>query len=237
MKIDNIELYNFLKFNGIEYLHYVSNVITVNELIKCGGIVTRKLAKEKNIYYPLKYDENFYKDFDIYEDVFFNPFDLHKFYRRPNYFGSVDVSMSIEILLDSKNYEVAITKSNPLYWNKSIKSLYYPTLDEYYKDFYKAMANVETFNQMYYQQIYYTFKHCTDIIPFKPYLHEIVVDNPHFKINRQNVIKPSMKLLRKTIREYNPKIKLVERKCLDRCICKYFYDDMEQEEILRIFYA
>ncbi|MGN1412398.1 MAG: hypothetical protein ACI4WH_07845 [Oscillospiraceae bacterium] len=237
MEINNVGLYKFLKFNGIEYLHHVSNVITVNELIKCGGFISRKQAKEKNIYYPLKYDENFYKEFDIYEDIFFNPFDLHKFYRRPNYFGCVDLSVSIEILLDKNAYQVAITRNNPLYWNKSIKNRYYSTMEEYTNDFYNAMANVETCNQMYYQQIYYTFRHCKDIIPFQPYLHEITVDNPHFKINRQNVFKPSMKLLRKTIREYNPKIKLLERNCLDKCMCKFFYQDMEEEEILRIFYT
>lgn len=230
MEIDNNQLYNFLKFNGLKYLYYTTNVLTTNELIKVGGFISIKKANDLKLSYSEYHKKSFYQKFDIYEDIFFNSFDYHNFYLRPNYFGNVSFQVSIEILIDEATPPIAITKNNPLYWNKSIKNMYYKDMDEYIKDFYKGINNIEL-----YQQMCYVFKNCKDIIPFEPYLKSIIVDNPKFKVKKRDIFKISFKELRKTIKESNSKINLVERTCSNRCICKISYQDMEEDKLLQLY--
>lgn len=230
MNLTNRELYDFLKFNGIKYLYHVTTISTAIGFIKHGGFISRKLAKDMDISYILRRDEAFYEEFDIYNDIFFNSFDLHIFYKRPNYFGNVTFLVTIDILIDDDMPSIVITKNNPLYWNKSIKHIYYDTIDEYIKDFYNAMNNLEL-----YQQMYYAFKHCNDIIPFGKYLKTIIVDNPHYSFNRQDIFKPSFKRLKKVVRESKLKADLIERKCPSNCMCTLYYHDLEEVDLLRIY--
>ncbi|MET2954467.1 hypothetical protein [Vibrio harveyi] len=210
MKIDNKELYNFLKGKGIEHLFHANTVATSITYIENGGLLSRDWVERSNLYQTSQSSDEIDKLFDVFDDVFLDTEDLHKYFSRQNHYGPVLFKFNIDMLLE-ENLEIWVTKDNPIYWDKKSK-----TKDNYFVDV-NELSNLWTNHDKQRKMI--TVKKPTSPILFN-YLEEICLDNPKVLIHDDVSLRvESKRALEKAI-EAKKELegKLVWRQC-GHCFC------------------
>lgn len=230
IEISPVELYRFLKSKNFQYFFHANTVKTSCTLIKEKGLLSRGEIESRSLSMTTQSSDQTDKDFDVWNDIFFDILDLHGYFPRQNLYGPVCFKLSNEFLLDENLPNICITKDNPIYWNKCMgdEEKYYSSVDEYISEFKLNMKNRSIQAKMF------TIHNTNKRIPFKKYLVEILLDNPCLEVNDVLLFKPAKQAIISSLNEAKFNINLLKiRKCKN-CFCKSNYlnqvdvDDLEK---------
>lgn len=210
MKLNNRKLYKLLKEKGIQSLYHANTVATSITFIEENGLLSREYIEKRKLFQTPQTSDEIDKLFDVFDDIFLDTTDLHKYFFRQNHYGPVLFKFSIELLLDD-NFEIWVTKDNPIYWSKrsDISNNYFKSVNELSKKWNKHER----------QRKMLTIKKPNSPILFN-YLESITLDNPKVTLDDDlHLFNESRKALKKILQgNLNLRNMLVWRKCND-CYC------------------
>lgn len=225
ININPKELYEFLKNNGISHLYHANTVTTSCTFIRQGGLLSRGAVESKKLLQTPQDSDTIDKKYNVWNDIFLDVLDLHKFFPRENYYGPVCFVLKSELLLDNNLPNLSITANNPIYWSENNDSLnYINSLEDYINNFETSCKNKII------QQKMITIHSNNWLLPFNPYLVNIILDNPYID---NFYDKAYNKLSNELINNNLNKSLLKERHCTN-CFCsknyknKYTHDDLEK---------
>jgi hypothetical protein len=229
MKLNNKELYDLLIEKGIYHLYHANTVSTSKTYIEQNGLMSRGAIEQKGLSQTTQSSDDIDKKFDVWNDVFLDTTDLHRYFSTYNYYGPVAFKISIDFLLES-NFEIWITKNNPIYWNSSTSSenKYFSNVDELKNDW----------DNYYRQRKMVTIKNILDPILFDK-LVEVIVDDPRIQFGGKNYCEVSISNIKESLKlnkTLKGKFKLrADEDCVNcRCRKKYL-NEVSIPELNRLF--
>ncbi|OIN60586.1 hypothetical protein [Arsenicibacter rosenii] len=211
MRLNNDVLYEFLKRKEIHYLYHANTVSTSITYLEQYGLLSRGAVEELGLFQTEQSSDKIDRDFDIWYDIFLDTIDLHGYFPRQNLYGPIVFKFSVDLVLNP-DYEIWITKDNPIYWTSRNSN------DE------KYFIDVEELSQKWdviqRQRMMITIRNNKTAILFD-YLNKIIVDNPKVEITDGNInlFNEAISAIRKSIKN-NPHLhdKLTVREC-NNCYC------------------
>lgn len=210
MKLNNRKLYELFEEKGVKHLFHANTVATSMTFLEIGGLLSRYWIERNDLYQTPQSSDEVDKLFDVFDDIFIDTEDLHKYFSRQNHYGPVLFQFSLELLLD-ENLEFWVTKDNPIYWAKDSEQS-----DNYFKNVRELSKKWDDFEK---QRKMLTVKKPNNPILFN-YLEEITLDNPKVLIHEDvSLRKESRKALKKAVRgDEELKSKFFWREC-GHCFC------------------
>ena len=214
MKLDNKEIYEFLKWNKVSNLFHSNTVATSITFIQKGGLLSRQDIEEQALYQTPQTSDGIDKLFDVFGDIFLDTTDLHKHFSRQNHYGPVLFRFKLELLLD-ENLDIWITNNNPIYWDRHSEpeDNYFQSVKELAKkwDDYAIQRKMITIRK-----------------PNKPilfdHLEDIIIDNPKVKINDNvSLRKESTMALKEAVKEKTQLRELLTLRECGHCFCQDNY--------------
>lgn len=226
MKIDNVELHQFIKGKGITHFYHANSVSTAITYINARGLLSRGDVTNKGLFQTAQKSDREDKVFDVWFDVFIDTADLHGHFPRQNLYGPVVFKFNADFLLDS-DLDIWITKDNPMYWSNSMKSK-----DKYFLD---VSELEQLWNEIERQKIMFTIRKPNEAILFES-LEEIIVDDPEMdiqdNISLHSESNKALFIAAGTIPGLVNKINI--RQC-GFCYCKDNYTTMSEYELAKLF--
>ncbi|MGN7359471.1 hypothetical protein ACTHPF_20480 [Paenibacillus sp. SAF-054] len=177
MELDNHDFYESLSKKGITHLYHANTVVTSCTFIQEGGLLSRGAVEARGLVQTPQSSDDDDKRFNVWNDIFVDSVDLHERFGRQNHYGPVLFKLSLELLKDSNLPPVWVTRDNPIYWKSHFddEDKYFSSFDEFDESY--SLGN-------YREMI--TLRDTMDILPFDPYLEEIIIDNPKYIRNGKN---------------------------------------------------
>jgi hypothetical protein len=173
------ELYEFFVSKNLKYFFQANTVRTSCTFIEQKGLMSREFVEYKGLTQTPQSSDEIDKKFDVWNDIFLDLFDLHGYFPRQNLYGLVCFIVDNRFLIDNEFNNIVITKTNPIYWDKSMNDddKYYSTVKEYADEF------EENIRRKCIQQKMVTIHNTHKKIPLEKYLVKILLDNPLVKID------------------------------------------------------
>ena len=192
---------------GVYNLYHVNTVVTSLSFINQGGLLSRQTAEIMGVAQTPQGSDNIDREFGIYNDIFFDSVDIHDRAKRPNEYGPVMFVYSVDVLDTLTEYDICITKDNPIYWEDGMQDneKYFNSEQEILSGFSKGDFN----------------KHIIVRNISKPlsfdYLEGIVIDDPGMEhIELLNTAKESIESALDII---SVPVPINVRKCSLNCSC------------------
>jgi len=216
VKLDPIEILRFLRSENIDFLYHANTVSTACTFIEQGGLLSRGAVENHGLNQTPQTSDDLDKQYNVWNDIFFDSSDLHERFNRQNHYGPVLFKFDVEILASPNLPELWITKDNPIRWtpNQTNNDRYFQDIgqiqDIYHHGSYKEMI---------------TLRFTQNILPFQPYLQEIILDNPSVKMKDSGLSfgTEAERILAENIQNNNiNNIPLTIRDC-SNCYCKGNY--------------
>ena len=228
MKLDNQELHTLLNDKGIYHLYHANTVSTTSTFIKEGGLLSRGAVEAKGLYQTPQSSDSIDKLFNVWDDVFLDTVDLHKYFNRQNYYGPVVFKISTDFLL-KENSEIWVTKDNPINWNQNMTDS-----QKYFCSVEELKQNWDKFQR---QRKMTTIKNTNTPI-LLDYIVEVIVDDPGVKLTEEGIIvfNETVAHLKKSL-EINPQLKnkFSTRNC-SGCFCRTNYlTQLSAPELKKLF--
>ncbi|KLV28945.1 hypothetical protein [Priestia megaterium] len=214
MKLDPIEILRFLRSKNINFLYHANTVFTACTFIQQGGLLSRGAVENYGLNQTPQTSDDLDKKYNVWNDIFFDSSDLHERFNRQNHYGPVLFKFDVEILASPNLPELWITKDNPIRWtpNQTNNDRYFQNIEEI-QDIY----HLGSYREMI------TLRFTQNILPFQPYLKEIILDNPGVKDLGLSFGTEAEKILIENIQNKNiNNIPLTIRDC-SNCFCKDNY--------------
>lgn len=228
MKIDNIELYEFLQEKSITHFFHANTLTTALTFIENNGLMSRGLVEKFGLKQTIQSSDDDDKKFNVWDDIFVDTVDLHGHFPRQNLYGPILFKFNIEFLLED-TLDIWITKNNPIYWNSTLT-----TEDKYFQDINDIRMNWDIYDR---QRKMFTIRKANTPILFNN-LEKITVDNPNVKLHDGTDLGSEVARELIAITEGNISLKnmLEERNCQASCYCKanYLYD-VGDDNLRRLF--
>lgn len=164
------DVYPILVSKGISHLYHANSVGTSRSFLQVGGLASRALVQGKGLQQTPQYTDAIDQHFGIWNDVFTDSVDIHARSSSHNKYGPVLFILDARLLLELQDgVEVHVTRTNPTKWvnGQSIQDRYFTTAAEL-----TAKLTYGDFGQMI------TFRTAAGIIPFGPWLKQIILDDP-----------------------------------------------------------
>lgn len=226
------ELYDFLSSRKFKYFFHANTVKTACTLIRQKGLLSRGEITAKKLPMTAQSSDDIDKQFDVWNDIFFDIVDLHGYFPRQNLYGPVCFKLSNEFLLDKYLPNICITKDNPIYWTNSMseEEKYYSSVGEYIADFEKNMKNHTIQSKMF------TIHNTEKRIPFKKYLVEIILDNPAVKVNGVALFPLAKEAICSSLNESDFNIDILKTRICNNCFCKAnYFNQVSVDELEKLF--
>ena len=151
-----------------------------------------------------------------YHDIFFDSVDIHKRARKINDYGSVTFVYSVDVLDELENYDICVTRDNPIRWEKDM------TYNERYFTYYEELnSNFVKGNFM--QHI--TVRNIREALSFK-YLTKIIVDYPGESLEKY--FNPAYCAFENDLKDNGINVPIVIRKCPSECNCQEQYNNYKE---------
>lgn len=227
MKLNNRDLYNFLKEKGITQLYHSNTVSTSVTFFEQNGLLSRGYIEDRDLFQSFQSSDEIDKKFNVWNDVFLDTVDLHVHFHRQNNYGPISFQFSIEFLLYN-DYDIWITKNNPIYWNDKMSDA-----DKYFESVEELKDKWDLF-QLHRKMI--TIRNPKSPILFN-YLLRCVVDDPRVQCEDFHFGKECIIALKKAVLNTQFMNKLKWRRCDKKgCYCErnYLYD-VEIPDLKRLF--
>lgn len=217
MKLDNLELYNYLSEQGIKHLYHANTVTTACTFLLNGGLLSRGAVESRGLKQTSQSSDPIDVNFNVWNDIFLDSVDLHGLFPRQNYYGPVLFKYSLEILKYPNLPDVFITKDNPIRWDISMddEEKYFQSIDELENNYKKG-----SYEEMI------TLRNTFEILPFENYLEEVILDNPAVLVNDTSMFKKARKAIDSAVAnsqyDYSD-VQFTIRKCDSSCYCQDNY--------------
>lgn len=207
----------------VEYLYHVNTVATSLSYINNGGLFSRGAATNLNLVQTPQTSDASDIELGIFFDVFFDSCDIHSRAKRINDYGPVTFVFGIDVLDEYQNYDVKITKSNPIYWTNDMseEEKYFCAIEEQRENFqYGNFA----------QEI--TICGIEEAVNFE-HLLEIIIEDP--KIENTIYFDKAYKSITNALSRSDIDVSFVIRKCSDKCTCKERYNSVKEGYVYHRF--
>jgi hypothetical protein len=230
MELDPRKVLKVLKSKGITHLYHANTVRTACTFIRAGGLLSRGAVEDLGLEQTPQTSDDIDKKFDVWYDVFLDSSDLHTLFNRQNHYGPVLFKFNVDVLTLKDLPPLWVTKNNPIYWDDN------STLEDRYFQSIREFDNGYT-NRSYRQMI--TLRYASSLIPFEPYLEEILLDDPKVKVGGVCLLTEAINALKNAISENEFILNNVERnirQCYN-CWChsNYLYQRSAHELKLAFF--
>lgn len=127
MRLNNKELYEFFTAKNILVLYHANTVSTSLTYFSQNGLLSRGAVENLGLVQTTQSSDQADKILNVWNDVFLDSTDLHTFFSRQNHYGPILFEFDTN-LLRNEDYEIWITKDNPIYWNANA-----PDEDKYFQ--------------------------------------------------------------------------------------------------------
>ena len=217
---------NCLLSVGVDHLYHANSVVTALSYINAGGLLSRQAAENLGVPQTAQYSDDIDRHFGIYNDIFFDSVDIHSRAHCPNDYGAVMFVYSVNVLDTLQDYDICITKDNPIYWEDGMQDneKYFSSEQEILFGFSKGDFNKHI-----------TIKDISVPLSFN-YLEEIVIDNPG-RMNYE-LLAEAKRALEAAAKNIGLRIPITVRNCSAICGChqkytmsnqRYVYDRFKTE--------
>lgn len=232
IEISPIELYEFLESKGFHNFYHANTVRTACSLINQKGLLSRCEMMKRNLPMTPQASDQIDKDFNVWNDIFFDIVDLHGYFPRQNLYGPICFIISNKFLLDENLPNICITKNNPIYWTNelTIPEKYYSSVYEYKLEFDNNLENKQIQSKMF------TIHNTDKKIPFAKYLTTILLDNPSVKIGSLSLYQTAKQAVVNALSEAKLDIDLLKTRQCFNCYCKNNYlNQIGVDELKKLF--
>jgi hypothetical protein len=226
------ELYEFFESKNLKYFYHANTVITSCTYIEQKGLMARGCVEYKGLAQTPQTSDEIDKQFDVWNDIFLDLFDLHGYFPRQNLYGPVCFIIDNRFLLDNELPNIGITKTNPIYWKTfmSEKDKYYSTAQEYIDEFEENKRNKCI------QQKMFTIHNTHKKLPLKKYLIKLLLDNPRVKIDDISLFKEAKQKLINSLESMGFDKHILESRNCTNCYChQNYFNQIEIDELKRLF--
>lgn len=172
MRLDNNELYEFLLEKEILVLYHANTVSTSVTYFQQNGLLSRGAVENLGLYQTSQTSDEADKLLNVWNDVFLDSTDLHTFFSRQNHYGPILFEFDVS-LIQNEDYEIWITKNNPIYWNVD-----YTDVQKYFQSVQELR---ETWDNYERQKKMITIRNNSTPILFDQ-VRRVIVDDPRVKI-------------------------------------------------------
>lgn len=215
MEIPSKQVYEVLKYKGIESIYHANSVITACQFLRSGSLMSRGTVERKGLYQTPQVSDPTDKKKGIWFDIFTDSVDIHDRAKRANFYGPVLFALDLQIIKKSYTGMVWVTKLNPMKWGHKRHNRRYFTSKKDLKD-----------NFLYGQFDHMiVFRHCGGELPFKKYLRKIILDDPSIE-SRSGIDYYSMAYgaIRLAMTDGGINAKITKRECRSSCRCRSDYE-------------
>lgn len=224
------ELYKFFVRNNFKYFFHANTVTTACTFIEQKGLLSRGCVESRGLIQTYQSSDEIDRQFNVWNDIFFDLFDLHGYFPRQNLYGPVCFVMDNRFLLDDQLPNICITKNNPIRWDDSmgVSDKYYCSIKEYTDEF---ESNKK---RRILQQKMFTIHDTEKRIPFKKYLVKILLDNPRVKIRDVHLHNEAKQKIVASLEKAGFDKHILETRVCSNCYCRQNYlhqvdvDDLEK---------
>jgi|SRR5690554_4293228 len=231
MRLNNKELYDFFVSKNILALYHANTVKTSITYLRENGLLSRGAVENRGLIQTEQKSDEIDKILNVWDDIFLDSTDLHNFFGRQNYYGPVMFEFDID-LIQNENFEIWITKDNPIYWNEDT-----PNEERYFTS---VSELDEDWNKYSRQKKMITIRNNSEPILFE-YVRRIIVDDPRLKILDDkgvyfNVLNSSVNMVKEIVTDdHILKGKFIFRQC-QNCYCRDNYlNQVSVTEIKKLF--
>ncbi|WP_448607077.1 hypothetical protein [Paenimyroides ceti] len=214
MRLDNEELFKFFQSKDIQVLYHANTTQTSVTYFNQNGLLSRGAVENLGLRQTKQSSDEADKILNVWNDVFLDSTDLHSYFGRQNYYGPILFEFDIELIKDYQ-YEIWITKNNPIYWNKDtpLEERYFQNIAELNNDWGKYST----------QKKMITIRNNTSPILFE-YVRRVVVDDPRVKIDDEiRLFNETAKIINENVSDgHILKGKFKIRECVN-CWCRDNY--------------
>ncbi len=179
----------------------MNSVITSLTFINNGGLLSGKTVEKRNLTPTNQSSDEIDKKFDIYNDIFFDSVDIHERAKDVNNYGVITFVYSVDVLDEIADYDICVTKENPINWDEDIpyEKRYFSDADSLYCGFHKGdFGN------------HITVRNISEPVSFQ-HLKKIIIDNPGE--DRQNYFSPAYAVIENSIENNNIDVPIEIREC------------------------
>jgi len=214
MKLDNEELFNFFQSKDIQVLYHANTIQTSITYINQNGLLSRGAVENFGLNQTIQSSDEADKILNVWNDIFLDSTDLHTFFGRQNYYGPVLFEFDVA-LVRNPQYEIWITKNNPIYWNAD------STKEERY--FQSVLELNDNWNKYSRQKMMITIRNNSQPILFES-IRRVVVDDPRVIIdNNIHLFNETVKIIKDNVPDgHILKGKFKIREC-SNCWCRDNY--------------
>lgn len=215
MKLDNEELFNFFQSKDIQVLYHANTIQTSITYLNKNGLLSRGTVENLELNQTKQSSDEADKILNVWNDIFLDSTDLHTFFGRQNYYGPVLFEFDVS-LVRNPQYEIWITKNNPIYWNTdtTLEERYFQNVSELNNDWHKYSR----------QKMMITIRNNSQPILFES-IRRVVVDDPRVTITEGNIhlFNETVKIIKDNVPEgHILKGKFKTREC-NNCWCRDNY--------------
>lgn len=221
--MDQREIVSILKNRGVNQLFHADTVLTSLSFLQVNGICSRENLDRRLLSKTYQYSDKKDKEFDVYNDLFFDSVDIHVRVRGLNFYGPVTFVFDVGMLLNPKlQNRILITKSNPAKWDTEMptEQRYFWTVEDLSQGFKRG-----DFGQSI------TLRH----VPFMDFaaLQYIILDR--LPNEYSDLFENARREIEKRLREFERPVPLYIRNCDDDCKCLDLYKKMPDEKLMKCF--
>lgn len=225
------ELYKFLESKNFRFFFHANTVRTSCTFIEHKGLISRGCIESNGLTQTSQQSDEIDKQFNVWNDTFFDLIDLHGYFPRQNLYGPVCFVLDNKFLLDDSLPNICITKNNPIYWESAMcdADKYYCSVKEYADEFEYNIRN------KFIQQKMFTIHNTNKKIPFKKYLVKILLDNPRVEINHISLYKEAKIKLIDSLEKCGYDKCILETRTCSNCFCHKNYLNLDVYELKKLF--
>lgn len=230
--IDPKELYEFLSAQNIRYFFHANTVRTSCTFIEEKGLLSRGAIEAKGLIQTPQSSDEDDKQFNVWNDIFFDLVDLHGYFPRQNLYGPVCFVLNNSLLLDPDLPNICITKNNPIYWESNMSDIdkYYASVQEYIDEFEDNKKKKCIHRKMF--TIHDTFEK----ISFEKYLEKIILDNPKVSVNHVNLYREAKRRLVNSLKVAGSDESILHMRVCSNCFCcRNYLNQVEVDELHKLF--
>jgi hypothetical protein len=166
------EVYNVLIEKGVTQFFHANSFATAHQFLRSGCLISRGVIERRGLFQTTQISDKTDKEQGIWYDVFVDSDDIHERAGNANYYGPVLFVISLKILRQKDMPPVWVTKCNPTKWtaNQIHSEQWFTSIDDLRSNFNKG-----EFDQMI------VFRHIGGELPFKTHLEKIILDDPIYR--------------------------------------------------------
>jgi hypothetical protein len=170
--LDPRTVYSILKEKGVKNLYHANTVLTSLTFINNNALLSRNHVEQNGLIQTIQKSDPEDKKFNVWDDVFLDGEDLHKRYKRANFYGPILFVIKPELLLSPSAPKLLITRDNPMYWkdDNNWEKRYYSDPSEMKED-YLSGKKLDS-------RVMFTFRAPEKTIKMNKFLDHIIMDDP-----------------------------------------------------------